>query len=362
MAESHSETEQKINKNMPDENNKGKVKPPLVSVIVPVYNVEQYLEYCLNSILYQTYKKLEIILIDDASTDGSGRICDRYAAKDQRVRVIHRENAGLSAARNAGIEVMNGEWVTFVDSDDYIRCDMIEKMVMIALKDGSDIALVLHKKTALNLEFRRSGIKESDQNHDKSGKKRGEGIRRKKYDRRSFQLDILSGKLAMYSHGKLYKSSLFESIRFPEGKLYEDVPTTWAVSKIINKASFLGEELYFYRQRIGSIVNAPFKPGRMDQVYAAEAIYEEVKGDEELEPIAASRCFFSAADNYSLVTKEFPKEAGYLKDAIKKYRKGVLRDKRAGKNLKLMAMVAGMGPAPVRLLGKMYKKKQSLSR
>ena len=92
----------------------------LISVIVPVYNVEKYLEACIDSILQQTYEKIEIILVDDGSTDSCGKICDEYASKDSRLKVLHKGNGGLSSARNAGIKVATGEWITFIDSDDYI--------------------------------------------------------------------------------------------------------------------------------------------------------------------------------------------------------------------------------------------------
>lgn len=102
------------------------MKDDLISVIVPVYNVEKYLHKCINSILNQTYKNLEIILIDDGSTDNSGKICDEYALKDNRIKVIHKENGGLSSARNAGLDICSGDYIGFVDSDDYIAEDMYE--------------------------------------------------------------------------------------------------------------------------------------------------------------------------------------------------------------------------------------------
>ena len=112
----------------------------LVSVIVPVYNVELYLKFCVESIIMQTYENLEIILVDDGSKDGSPHICDAFLNKDKRVRVIHQQNQGLSAARNAGIEVARGKYFTFVDSDDYIRKDMIERLVNLVERKKVDIA------------------------------------------------------------------------------------------------------------------------------------------------------------------------------------------------------------------------------
>ena len=114
----------------------------LVSVIVPVYNVEKYLERCINSIIQQSYNNLEIILIDDGSTDASGKICDEYKEKDDRIIVIHKENGGLSDARNAGIKIFTGEYVTFIDSDDYVSKNMVSNMLDILEKSSCRIVQV----------------------------------------------------------------------------------------------------------------------------------------------------------------------------------------------------------------------------
>ncbi len=114
----------------------------LISIIVPVYNVEQYLEKCVKSIIRQTYKNIEIILIDDGATDSSGKICDKLKLKDNRIKVIHKENGGLSDARNAGLKVAKGEYIGFVDSDDYIKEDMFETLYNLNKKYNSEISIV----------------------------------------------------------------------------------------------------------------------------------------------------------------------------------------------------------------------------
>ena len=115
--------------------------PELISVIVPIYNVERYLEKCIDSIIAQTWRELEIILCDDGSTDGCGAICDRYARLDSRIRVIHKPNGGLSDARNAGIEIARGSWYVFIDSDDFITPDTIERMYTAAVSTDCQIAV-----------------------------------------------------------------------------------------------------------------------------------------------------------------------------------------------------------------------------
>ena len=112
---------------------------PLISVIVPCYNVEEYLPKCIESILNQTYRNLEILLVDDGSPDNCGRICDEYAAKDSRIRIIHKKNGGLSDARNAALDVMTGEYVTFIDSDDYVSDDYVEYLYKIIKESGVKI-------------------------------------------------------------------------------------------------------------------------------------------------------------------------------------------------------------------------------
>lgn len=111
----------------------------LISVIVPIYNVENYLERCVVGIINQTYKNLEIILVDDGSPDNCPKMCDDFAKKDSRIRVVHKKNGGLSDARNAGMKIASGECIVFVDSDDYIHCNMIDKMYGVMLKDGSEV-------------------------------------------------------------------------------------------------------------------------------------------------------------------------------------------------------------------------------
>lgn len=125
-----------------------KKQEDLISVIVPVYKVEKYLHRCVDSIINQTYKNLEIILVDDGSPDNCPKICDEYAQKDQRIKVIHKKNAGISEARNAGLEIAQGEFVAFVDSDDYIDSTMYEKMLLLAQKEKNDLVLCGFKKVS----------------------------------------------------------------------------------------------------------------------------------------------------------------------------------------------------------------------
>ena len=116
----------------------------LISIVVPVYNVSQYLERCIQSVIYQTYENLDIILIDDGSTDNSGLICDKYAKIDKRIRVLHQQNSGLSAARNAGIEIAKGKYITFIDSDDYVDSDYVSFLYDLIKRTGCSLEICSH--------------------------------------------------------------------------------------------------------------------------------------------------------------------------------------------------------------------------
>ena len=172
---------------------------PLISIIVPVYNVKNYLEKCLQSICGQTYKNLEIILIDDGSSDGSGELCDLFAQRDGRIKVIHQANAGQSAARNRGLAVAQGEFLGFVDSDDWIEPDMYEFLYHLLKENGADISICSHYiETAV-----KTRVKHSSEQF--SSFSREEAIRTLVEDKR----------IRNYMWDKLYKRQLFAGIYFP---------------------------------------------------------------------------------------------------------------------------------------------------
>ena len=314
---------------------------PLISIIIPVYNVEKYLDYCLQSVLTQDYTNLEIILIDDGSTDSSGQMCDEYAKTDSRVMVIHQNNGGLSHARNVGMKVMRGEYFSFIDSDDYVRTDYISTLFRYILEDQTDLAVSLVKKVLDNKDIQ--PIAEENINHFI-------------YNQEDIKLQMISRKVPMYAPGKLYKRELSNYMMFPVGRHFEDVPVSWKVINNVNNVSFIDSKLYYYRQRLDSIVNMSFKKERMDQVYFSEEIFDDTEDGTQLRNSAGTRCFFAAADNYSLVTKEFQEEKKQIKTSIKKYRKYVLKDNRAENSLKIMALLSYICPGLVRTLGRAYKK------
>ena len=211
----------------------------LISIIVPIYNVEKYLSQCLDSILAQTYKMLEIILVDDGSPDICGQICDDYASRDSRIRVIHKTNGGLSSARNAGLEIATGDYVGFVDSDDWIAKDMYEYLLQNIICYNADIAECGYFEVFPDYSIR-------DRVHSVQ-----------RYNDKDALAALLELKIGNYSWNKLYRRELFEDIRFPEGMNYEDVRTTYRLFQKSHSVISLSEAKYFYRQNKSGIVSNP---------------------------------------------------------------------------------------------------------
>ena len=216
----------------------------LVSVIVPVYDVRPSLEECLESVVTQTYQNLEILVIDDGSTDGSGEICDRFAENDSRIRVVHQENKGLGAARNVGLDLAGGSVVAFLDSDDAFLPDAIEKALNAMIATHADITLFKSKtvKTEgrMNLE-NLSAVNASPQ------------ISKGVYEREESLLRLAEGKINMPVWSKIYSSALWEDLRFPEGVAYEDYSTAVRLFDKASRTVVLDDSLVFYRKRPGSI-------------------------------------------------------------------------------------------------------------
>lgn len=209
----------------------------LITVIVPVYNVEAYLERCVDSILRQDYKDMEIILVDDGSPDSSGKICDRYAEKDSRIKVIHKQNGGLGPARNSALDIAQGEYVFFIDSDDYITEGIIGKLYRSCKKEGSDISCCGYQ----------------------SGKKvyYCEGSTEILDAVKATQKMLMCEGMDANAVCKLYKRELFKEIRYP-ACAYEVVPVTYKVFLRADRVSNIKECGYYIEKRPGSITRTTF--------------------------------------------------------------------------------------------------------
>lgn len=238
-----------------------KMNESKISVIVPVYNVERYLERCLNSIINQTYQNLEIIVVDDGSKDHSGILADKIAQSDARIKVIHKRNGGLSDARNAGLDIATGAFIGFVDSDDYIEPVMYERLFEACKKSNAAIAIC-------------GRFQESEES----------GQRKEMF---TCEKTIVSGKeaakkLLLYDNcdsaawDKLYSSELFEKMRYPYGVLHEDLNFTIRLLFRCEKVAYIGAPLYHYMVRENSICKQPFTSRRFDLYNQASLCREYV--------------------------------------------------------------------------------------
>ena len=211
----------------------------LVSVIVPVYNVEEYLGRCVDSILAQTYTNLEVILVDDGAKDSSGRICDEFAQRDARVRVIHKENGGLSSARNAGIDVAQGAYLEFVDSDDWLEPDAVESLLAAAQEHQVELVVGGRWDVSAKTGEKKKGLCPQSQ----------EVLSGEELVSRIFRWDNCDSSAC----DKLFARRLFREVRFPYGVICEDVPIMYRIVLDAGRVALMDKPIYNYFHRSGSI-------------------------------------------------------------------------------------------------------------
>lgn len=252
----------------------------LISVIVPVYNVEGYLEKCIQSITTQTYTNLEILVVDDGSTDTSPALCDELAETDTRIQVIHKKNGGLSSARNSGIDAASGEYYVFVDSDDYIHPQMIEQLYSRLKADNSDLAICGIEPVDEDGNYKYAGFDFvlSDDVWDETA------FWNNFYGRNTV--------FCVVAWNKLYPKALFSTIRFANGKTHEDEFMLHNIVSQCKKISCVNQKLYYYLQRSDSIMNQPCKKNRLDLVeaYALRGKYFKDSGQQYLAEKSLSCC------------------------------------------------------------------------
>ena len=276
----------------------------LISIIVPIYKVEKYLDKCVQSIVSQTYTNLEIILVDDGSPDRCGQMCDTWAERDSRIRVIHKVNGGLSDARNAGIDASHGDYLMFIDSDDYISPVMAEKMLETLVETDSDcvscyIEIVGAERPVVSgTEVMILG--------------KVEALR---------ELSILRGGFLWVSAcNKLFKRELFTDLRFPVGKIHEDQYIMHHVFYACNRVAIIPEYYYYIVQNEESITRAKKTIKRLDDIDAVydRAIFYEEKGLQELLPGVAELIILRYEELYFSIEDHSPEAKKRFKDARKK--------------------------------------------
>ena len=247
----------------------------LVSVIIPVYNVEQYLDVCVKSVIQQTYKNLEIILIDDGSEDCSGQICDLWKKKDDRIEVIHKKNGGLSDARNVGLNRASGEWIIFVDSDDFINKNLVQIVLEYAKNNHSDLVTFEYLEIS----------EQCNENPEYVGKIEQEIYTGSQLLRAFIQTE----KGSMVAWNKLYRKEIWKQIRYPVGKIHEDEFVIVDILQNIECATVIDAKLYYYRQRKGSIIDNKNKKADYDALEAYRLRCEKVVDNSELYHLTLNR-------------------------------------------------------------------------
>ena len=280
---------------------------PLISVIVPVYRVEEYLERCVKSILSQTYENLEVILVDDGSPDQCPAICDACAEKDARVKVIHQENKGLSGARNAGIDAASGEYLAFVDSDEYVSPHFIEELYQLLQDTGCAIG-----------QCRFSYVKGDglvEEGDSAFCIYRGESLMEQLYGPEE------KATCFVVAWNKLYRAELFKEtgIRYPEGRIHEDEATTYRLFHEAKKLAFLDRALYGYYTENGGSITSVFSAKRLQWLTAHEEriAFFKKNGYEKLLP-AAYRKLCDACITFYFRCTEQVKDAEELKKELRK--------------------------------------------
>lgn len=274
-----------------------------INVIVPVYKVESYLHRCVDSILAQSYRDFQLILVDDGSPDNSGAICDDYAGRDSRIVVIHQENGGLSAARNAGIDHAfsncNSQWIFFVDSDDFIHPDTLQLLIAACDKHRTDICIAGFARTNGDAPV----VQES-------------ALEAVLYDPKEYFIRYNVN--AVIACGKLYRKSLFEGIRYPIGKLHEDEFTTHKLLFQCSSVSVISAPLYGYYVNDSGIMGSPWSPRRMDAMdaFKERIVFFEGLGDAELRDHAV-RCLANNVAGQFVQAKDFPAHRKRLRKELR---------------------------------------------
>ncbi|WP_279587587.1 glycosyltransferase family 2 protein [Microbacterium hydrocarbonoxydans] len=314
---------------------------PRVGVIVPVYNVAEYLRPCVESILAQTHSNLEVILVDDGSTDASGEMCDRFAEHDRRVRVIHRPNGGLSAARNSGIDAANSPFLLCVDGDDVVSHDHVARLVAAFESPGVDVAV--------------ADFVAVDPTPDYPSVGRTSGEATELLDRETALTRLFHQRgVTNSAWAKLYRAELFDGIRYPEGALYEDLPVTYRIFGRANLVALTHDATYFYIQRPTSITAQKQIHRRMDAIrFASEAIAAVAPLGERVVSAARARAFMesvfyiSELPSFAAASAVAPEVVSPLRE----YRREVLLDARNRMDARGFALAAFAGPKAVRALG-----------
>lgn len=276
----------------------------LISIIIPIYNVEKYLDKCIKSIEKQTYQNIEIILVDDGSPDNCGEMCDKYAQADKRIKVIHKKNGGLSDARNEGVKISTGKYITFIDSDDYVEEQYIELLYKAIIQNNTEIS--------------QCGINEVNE-EEKLINEIGEKEDKVKSTLKMLE-ELYYGKWEnTVVWNKMYKRSLFNDIKFPINKIHEDEFTTYKILYKIKKVSIIKERLYNYRKNSESITGKKFNSRRLDFLIAIEERLEFFQKNKEVKLYNLTlKCYLENIRYFYMCVKKYMKNEKETNEILKK--------------------------------------------
>lgn len=312
---------------------------PLISIIVPVYNVEIYLPQCLNSLESQTFKNIEIVLVDDGSTDSSGIICDEYASRHDNVIVIHQDNKGLSVARNVGVKVSTGSYIAFLDSDDWLAPSYVETVLGYLKENDADVVC-----SRYYTYWEGEGKAEDEINDMDSGVTI--------FNSSDAIEEICYGsKFGCSAPDKLFVRDLVVDNPFPEGKLYEDLATMYKIIGKCQTVVYTPEKLSYYRRRRGSIINESFSEDHLYIIEAAEEQLEYIKQHfPEKERAGAARCGYVITQIASKILDNSFKSKQIFKDIRvkeKRYIKSMVFNRRVPfkHTIRALAIVGGYNTA-----------------
>lgn len=315
----------------------------LISIILPIYNVDSYLKKCIESVLNQTYSNIEIILVDDGSTDNSPLICDEYKKKDSRVRTIHKKNGGLSDARNCGINLSTGKYLTFIDSDDYVSEDYVEYLYNLIKKNNTKISCCGHYIVKKNKMYRKTASET------------------KVFTKiNALNAILYDEEIDLSSWGKMYEKSLFEDIKFPKGKFFEDTGTTYLLFDKCEGISVGKEIKYYYIIRNESITTKAFNKNKMDLITMTNKMVDfiELKYP-ELSAGCRRRIMWAYLSTYTKIVytskNKYLAEKKLLKSYIKKNKKEILKDNKIKKKDKIALLIFNFGDFFFKISWKFYK-------
>lgn len=293
----------------------------LISVIMPIYKVEPYLRRAVDSVLNQTYKNIQVILVNDGSPDDCSLICDEYARKDSRVMVIHKENGGLSDARNAGLLEVKGEYVAFVDSDDYLTADFLEILYQACITTNSDISICQYK------EVSGEELESSYQYFSDIPEKNITAYNRKELLCNLYDYYHKDSTYFVVAWNKLYKKSLWDGITYPLGRIHEDEATTYKIFDRAEKGIYISVPLYGYFQAPGSITRTQFSLKRLDWMTAMKERIEFFEERGETECLSyAYRALADASIHYYKQLSEALPDADVELNKLKNLVRGALKN------------------------------------